>query len=456
MEFKIEDGSNLLSIEDSGACSFFRFEAPLSVVWEGDAGTSGKYFCLLPYSKSYRDELHQKLIAALNTDFSDNTEQLYELLKPLFHLFKNGDYTLEYYSSDNKRFFKYQTQEGTLTGDIFWPLDIVFGPVTDISQAEMLKKETEDALKSSRTDKQYFDRHIISKTTIWIYDGDESFYATQPRAIINEERVKYFEELIDAGERPFAIIMCAGNGYPDVGSHFYILDGHHKLLAYQKKNVYPSLAVITCRSASDFDAEKLATILYPAQVRNILNTWHGKDSYLEEKLKNPDSPLHKFIKNGLVREYHENGIIKHEAFYINDKVDGKSLHWYDNGQLKNEHYYNKGRRTGTWKDYFPSGNIQFVQPFDDKGSYNGDIISYYDNGRIRIKQTWTGFRNADGVSYQSWYEDGEKEAELTYLDGKIVDRKSWPQPQRNTNYDILKANYEHALKNAYKHTGLLN
>jgi len=65
---------------------------------------------------------------------------------------------------------------------------------------------------------------------------------TQPFESLNAERVQHYEEQIRKGERPVAIAIRVMIGkqesedsYQDTtyNSTKYILDGHHKLVAYQ-------------------------------------------------------------------------------------------------------------------------------------------------------------------------------------------------------------------------------
>ena len=246
------------------------------------------------------------------------------------------------------------------------------------------------------------------------------------------------------------IIVQAFHYQLDLHSSYFIIDGHHKLLAYQKLGIYPSMALITYQPSSaeeiEFDAEKLSTLLYPWQIKDLLKNWDEKDTYVVEKLKNPNSPLHQFVKNGLVKEYHPNKKPKHEAFYINDKVDGKSLEWFDNGQLKHEHFYSNGKRIGIWKDYYPSGKIQFVQPFDDMNRYDGDMVSYYENGQRRWIQSLKNGRNTDGFTYLCWFENGDKEAELKYLDGQIIERKNWNSLRQFVNHEVYDEEQKRLVK----------
>ena len=449
MKFNIENGSNHISIELGENGDYFRFDAPLAVTWPYSGGTVGKYFCALPYSSEYRDELRNKLVGNLNNDFTGNIEDLYKLLAPLFILFKDGEYSLDYYGKDDKTFFGYKTPKDNYIEWNYIPVQITFGSEVDIKQIEIIKQRHKDLIAENEITKKYAVPNILGFTTNWIYDGSSEFYATQPYNIINQERVSYFETQIAGGERPLVIIMYAKISGKDYDSSYYVLDGHHKLLAYQKLGVYPPLAIITYFPdvnffQKDFDIESLATLLYPWQVRDVLKDWNNED--IAEKLKNPDSPLHQFVKNGLVREYHENKQLKHEAFYINDRADGKAFEWYDNGQLKFEHYYNKGIRIGTWKDYYPLGQLQYIQPFNNEGRHDGKLISYYENGRIKWQRKMQNGFDVDGPTHKTWFENGAKEVELKYDKGRIIERKNWHLSGQLRNHEVYDVEQKKMIK----------
>jgi len=429
MKFTIENGTNICSIGLSDIGSYIKFNYPLTVVWSDNRGSVGKYFCVLPYNEEYRTTFKNKINENLNQDFTEDIEGLHEILKPLLPIFKNGDYNLSFYLNKEKEFFQYQTSSDNFSKTHFYELEVVFAQkTTDLYNIEKVKSEHKSFLKKNEISKKYYPSDILEYSTDGIYTGWQSFFATQPIENIDQNRVKYFEEKINDGERPFAIIFNACLAPEDFDSSYFILDGHHKLLAYQNLGLYPPIALITYLPNSEdmeFDVEGLNEVLYPWQVEHILEHWDGKDEYIERTLKNPDSNLHTIIKNGDYEDYHKNGKLKHKAFYKNDKVDGPSKYWYENGQLKSEHYYNKGVRIGTWKDYYLSGKIQFIQPFDDNGVYNGIMVSYFENGQKRIEQELEHGRNKDGVSYKVWFENGDKDAELTYKNGQMIVRKNW-------------------------------
>jgi hypothetical protein len=97
------------------------------------------------------------------------------------------------------------------------------------------------------------------------YDGySDCFIFTQPSEQINPERVVFYETQIKAGLRPTALIY-SGN-FKEMGKHddgsvwqstmrtgTFIIDGHHKLMAYLNLKINPSLI----RIERKFEAENV-------------------------------------------------------------------------------------------------------------------------------------------------------------------------------------------------------
>ena len=441
MNFKIENGKNICGVGLSGIGSYFRFESPITLVWYDCNVSVGKYFCTLPYSPEYRKTVQQAIEENLNKDFSENTEALYHLLKPLLPIFKNGNYALNFFNNKEKEFFQYTSSLDDYAEVHYNPLEVVFASdTTDIRKIDMVVQEHQSFLNQNATTKKYYPSGILDHTTGRIYPGEDSFYATQSYEEINQERIAYFEERIKAGERPFAILVDAYFGAQDYGSLTFILDGHHKLLAYQNLDIYPPLAVLTYlpehKSDLEFDAEALSKVLYPFQTEHLLKNWSGNDAYLEKVLQNPNSPLHAFIKNGEYEEYYDNGQLKHKAFYVNGQVKGDAKYWHENGQLEKEEYRKDGKRVGTWKDYFESGQVSFIQPFNDEGYYHGTMVSYRPDGQKWIEQQYVNGAHPDGISYRTWYPDGKKEAELTYENGRMIVRKNWRRTGELASHEV--------------------
>lgn len=271
--FKIENGKDICSIGMSGIGSYIRFHLPLTVVWYDCRGSIARYLAALPYNEEYRNAIGEVFKGSLNIDYTNDIESLYNVIEPLLPLFKNGKYSLSFNANTKGESFQYTSPQ--FEGVQYLPLEIAFASEsTSIDEQQEIKKKYE-----KRSD-------IVFYTTTTVYPGDDSFYATQPYNEIDEDRVAYFEEKIKNGERPFALLFIADYSPRDYYSSTFILDGHHKLLAYQKLKIYPPLAFLTYYPENEdqleFDVDKLSKVLYPWQVKHILDNAGEDDFFVKE------------------------------------------------------------------------------------------------------------------------------------------------------------------------------
>jgi hypothetical protein len=75
---------------------------------------------------------------------------------------------------------------------------------------------------------------MASFTSSFYPPSGEHLIFTQPFETIDKQRVNYYQDIISKGQRPCAIVICGGDAN-------YILDGHHKLIAYKNLNINPPL-----------------------------------------------------------------------------------------------------------------------------------------------------------------------------------------------------------------------
>jgi hypothetical protein len=301
MKFTIENGNDICSIGMSDIGSYIRFNYPLTVVWRDCQGSVGKYFSVLPYNEEYRKTVRDKINEDLNQDFTNNIQGLYRALHPLFPIFKNGSYILQFYNSKQKEFFEYKSSIDNFEKSRYEDLEVVFpAEITDIRNAYNVIKNHKQFFKEVKISKEFYPSSLLDYSTSGIYKGFESLYATQPQQDIDGNRVKYFENIIKNGARPFAIIF---NAYFDLNEYYssnFILDGHHKLLAYKKLGIYPPLATITYNPDNidevEFDAKKLAESLYPWQTKHIMEHWDDKNFLDESAAQDGLAKSEKIIK----------------------------------------------------------------------------------------------------------------------------------------------------------------
>lgn len=116
-------------------------------------------------------------------------------------------------------------------------------------------------------------------------------------------------------------------------------------------------------------------------------------------------------KNGYLLTYDYNnlsigtgkGVLISKELYIDDKKEGKSYYYYNDGKLKNEVSYTGGKKQGLSKEY----------------DENGMIISlvYYHNGYVTDKEE-INRRDKNGLKQGIWrefYPDGKVKKEEVYL-----------------------------------------
>lgn len=270
MKYRITKGLGLISIGMSDIGSYFNYVSPLAISWFDCRGSLAKYLCIFPDENGYRTTVTKKIKDNLEQDFTEKTNLLHEILEPLLNLFENGEYFLNFYNSEEKRLFKYNSSSDNFEKEHLSSFSI---EITD---------ETNSYLSSVNGSKP-----SLNKTYNYYEGNSVSFIATEPFSNINQEQVKYYEELIKQGKRPFAIVynseFYSNNEEADWISEKYIIDGHHKLLAYSNLKIYPAIAMISkvhnSKNEIPFDFQSLKKRLYKVQSEHIINNWEDKDYY---------------------------------------------------------------------------------------------------------------------------------------------------------------------------------
>ena len=444
--FQNHKGLNLISIGLSEIGNYFYYKQPLITVWYDCMGSVGKFLSVLPYSAEYRNEVRDRLLSNLNEDYTNRPTELKEIIDPLLHAFPAGEYSINFLSGGTEQY----TGDSALAGNhrFFW--DIILCNAIDLQSQELKVKEYDDYLNRHKLNKHFAKGSLTDFTTTNFYDGQNlSFVATQPASQLNEERVKYFEEQISKGERPFAIIFnCifeqlvkGEDGYTSdhsLHSDNYVIDGHHKLKAYHNLQLIPPVVEITwhpkTRDEITFNVEELIEALYPWNIEHILKNWNDKEQYILPYLEKKNSKIHAFIKNGHVQTFHENGQVKHEAFYINDKIDGDGKWWHDNGQMEKIQFYKRGIPQGTWQIWDKLGNLQNIHSYNANGRLDGPYIWYFENGRKRRENFYSNGRDADSTA-TTWYEDGTIESEVKYEQARLTMRKNYDRNGKLLNHE---------------------
>lgn len=259
IQVEVTNGKGLIQIHVEDGCCYFKYEKPLSIVWDDREGSIAQFLTVIKQDGAYRNTINLSINDILYNDYTGNLEDAAQFLKPLLELFENGIYQIAFSSADQKEFFNTRKQTA------HWRLYIT--NATDVSKTiDQIVKYKNFRYKNS-FNSDYYQSNLLDFSTRHFYNMDGcGLIATQPEESINEERVKFFKEEIMSERRPFAIIASKD-------SEYFVLDGHHKLLAYEQLGIYPPLLFIFSEhnesSNAGIDLEEVRRVLFPWQYKHF-------------------------------------------------------------------------------------------------------------------------------------------------------------------------------------------
>ncbi|MDP1623811.1 MAG: toxin-antitoxin system YwqK family antitoxin [Bacteroidales bacterium] len=154
--------------------------------------------------------------------------------------------------------------------------------------------------------------------------------------------------------------------------------------------------------------------------RNGLN--HGQSTYYSQfndmVLSETEYAYGK--KNGLYRQYYDNGKIQEESMYQDDMKNGRSVWQNKNGQLIAEYNYSNNNFDGLQKTYYENDSIQSINNYKDN-KLSGESREYYRNGKMKISGKFlNGQKDGNWTEYD---ELGKVDMVIRYKEGEEVKRK---------------------------------
>ncbi len=118
-------------------------------------------------------------------------------------------------------------------------------------------------------------------------------------------------------------------------------------------------------------------------------------------------------RQGYWKEFYEDGGIKAEGKYMDNKRIGEWKYYHENGNIEQIGSFNEqGNANGEWKWFYPSGKVLRIDQYKN-GLLDGYSVEYYENGKILSegnyiedeKDGFWYFRNGDAVLQGSYFED---------------------------------------------------
>lgn len=210
---QIHKGTGEFNIVGTKDCSIFEFRnRPKIMVWEMNWNSLMNFFIgkQAKHRIIYLDAFY-KLEEALNAGKVDNNNCI-ELIEPLLNQFTNATYEIEIQEIDDAY-------------HIIYP-----------GEATYQNKEKT--------------KHIIFKTQ---WAGGHPFIFSFQR-INNSDRMNFYKEQIEIGLRPQILILQTDNSEVS-----FILDGHHKLNAYNETTINANIVRIKKMNNYEISEERIMT-----------------------------------------------------------------------------------------------------------------------------------------------------------------------------------------------------
>lgn len=193
--FTITNGRNIIDVSSDGVVTCLKIHKPIAVDWYDRAGSVGKYFAgstdFKPIAQNFNDVLERRTEA-----------QILQVMQDFMPLFANGQY------------------------------EVSLGNVVD-GEYEIHKDYTKNS---------------SAKSYAYAYFAEprKQLLFTQPFYKMSQEKIEYYERVIAKGARPKVLLLEAP--YSDntdiknkraylINSPFFVLDGHHKAVAYRNLNI---------------------------------------------------------------------------------------------------------------------------------------------------------------------------------------------------------------------------
>lgn len=342
---KIENSNNIIRIRFDGFLSCLFIKQPRAVDWPDHGGSVARYFACLPFNKWDR-ELQNEIESRVS-----KVQSIDELIDSGFlDLLETGEYEFEIYEEQ--------------------PTSLIYN--TNLYNSnETIHRWTKKQLGDHRGAKPYF------LNSFYPYGLQLMF--TQPFESLNPERIRHYEEEIKQGERPVAIAIRVMIGKQDSEDSYqdttynstkYILDGHHKLVAYQNLDIKPTIILINRRNngtTNEYDESSLPDLkpyLLYFQVEHIVN--NGLETMrLSPKLTKfvdefiNDAPR---IEDNLIRSLHrsvnfngyENDPVKKEWFkerlnLMIDRIENRNRGLYLD-YYTSKHPVRRYDKVNNWKE----------------------------------------------------------------------------------------------------------
>ena len=124
------------------------------------------------------------------------------------------------------------------------------------------------------------------------------------------------------------------------------------------------------------------------------------------------------IKTGTWEQFYESGELS--AIVWRNRygtIDGPVVYFYESGDTLMVGGYQSQEMYGEWREYYPNGNLRIRATYD-QGRIVGPFEEFYENGVIKVQGTKDWHNDKEGV-WNTYYPNGNLQSVITYDDDEM-------------------------------------
>lgn len=122
-------------------------------------------------------------------------------------------------------------------------------------------------------------------------------------------------------------------------------------------------------------------------------------------------------KQGSWKKYFPSGQLQNEITYRNNRPSGPYTVYYSNGEIEEQGEWKNNRNVGTFKRFYDNGEPQQAFNFNATGKREGRQTYFHENGQIMIEGDWDGGKEAGEL--KEYYANGEVKSVKYFNEGQI-------------------------------------
>ena len=170
-----------------------------------------------------------------------------------------------------------------------------------------------------------------------------------------------------------------------------------------------------------------------------IKSWSKKD------VKQVEGFIEMGKRTGTWKLYNENGTLKKQSIYRDDKENGEEIFWFSNGKIEKKGTYINGKLNGKYEWFYESGQKKQEGHFTE-GKEDSTRKDWYESGKQKMVGNFT--HSEKNGTWTWWDENGNVTTSKKYVNGLVEKAKNdFDTYVERMEFFITKRNFKESLKN---------